>query len=150
MNILYPLFAMAALTFFCMFRLGYMRFTAVRRKEVDFRFFRQYRDYDEPDDLRVMSRRRQSVRIARPFLRDNNHCLHYGDGVDSDSRSCVGVCWPSLHTQLHTPDIKYCASSFPRVRDQPGCADGLVDRCAAWSRTLRSKVEWQSLRSLSG
>jgi hypothetical protein len=56
MNILYPLFAMAALTFFCMFRLGYMRFTAVRRREVDFRFFRQYRDYDEPDDLRVMSR----------------------------------------------------------------------------------------------
>ena len=56
MNILYPVFAMAALTFFTAFRLGYLRFTAVRRKEIDPRFFRQYKDYDEPDNLRVMSR----------------------------------------------------------------------------------------------
>ncbi len=56
MNILYPVFAMAALTFFCMFRLGILRYSAVRRREIDFRFFRQYKDYEEPENLRVLSR----------------------------------------------------------------------------------------------
>lgn len=56
MNVLYPVFAMAALTFFCMTRLGYLRFSAIRRGEVDWRFFRLYKDYEEPDYLRVLSR----------------------------------------------------------------------------------------------
>jgi hypothetical protein len=56
MAILYPVFAMAALTFFCVSRLGYMRFTAVRRGEINYRFFRTYRDYEEPENLRILSR----------------------------------------------------------------------------------------------
>jgi len=56
MNIMYPVFAMAALTFFCMFRLGFLRLSAVRRREIDYRFFQQYKDYDEPENLRVLSR----------------------------------------------------------------------------------------------
>ena len=56
MSILYPVFAMAALTFFCMIRLGFLRYSAVRRGEIDFRFFRQYKDYEEPENLRVLSR----------------------------------------------------------------------------------------------
>ncbi len=56
MTILYPVFAMAALTFFCVARLGILRFSAVRRGEIDFRFFRQYKDYEEPEYLRVLSR----------------------------------------------------------------------------------------------
>jgi hypothetical protein len=55
-NIFYPLFAMFALTAFCLFRLARLRFTAVRKGEIDPRFFRLYRDADEPDQLRVHAR----------------------------------------------------------------------------------------------
>ena len=56
MNILYPVFALFALTAFCLFRLARLRFTAVRKGEIDPKFFRLYRDADEPDHLRVHSR----------------------------------------------------------------------------------------------
>ncbi len=56
MEILYPTFVLAGLTMFCMFRLGFLRFSAVRRGEIDGRYFRLYKDYEEPDYLRVLSR----------------------------------------------------------------------------------------------
>ncbi len=56
MSILYPVFAMAALTFFCVSRMGVLRYSAVRRGEIDGRFFRLYKDYEEPEHLRVISR----------------------------------------------------------------------------------------------
>jgi hypothetical protein len=55
-NILYPLFAMFALTAFCLFRLARLRFMAVRHGEIDPKFFRLYRDSDEPPTLRVHAR----------------------------------------------------------------------------------------------
>lgn len=56
MNILLPVFALFLLTVVCTFRLGYLRYTAVRRGEVDARYFRLYRGYEEPEKLRVHSR----------------------------------------------------------------------------------------------
>ena len=56
MTILLPIFAMAGLTFFCVFRLGFLRFSAIRRGAFDWRYFRLYTDYDEPEYLRVISR----------------------------------------------------------------------------------------------
>jgi hypothetical protein len=56
MTILYPTFALAGLTFICVFRLGLLRFSAIRSGEIDGRYFRLYRGYDEPADLRVLSR----------------------------------------------------------------------------------------------
>lgn len=56
MSILLPVFAMFLLTVVCVFRLGYLRYTAVRRGEVDARYFRLYRGYEEPENLRVHSR----------------------------------------------------------------------------------------------
>lgn len=56
MNILYPVLAMFALTAYCVFRLARLRFKAVSRGEIDPRFFRLYRNADEPDNLRVHSR----------------------------------------------------------------------------------------------
>lgn len=47
---------MAGLTFFCVFRLGFLRFSAIRRGEIDGRYFRLYKDYEEPEYLRVISR----------------------------------------------------------------------------------------------
>jgi len=56
MHVLYPAFAMMALTFFCLFRLGYLRMNAVRSGEIDPKFFRIYRGYEEPEKLAVYSR----------------------------------------------------------------------------------------------
>jgi len=56
MNILYPVFTMMALTMFCIARLGHLRYLAVRRGEVDPRFFSLYRGYEEPEKLAVYSR----------------------------------------------------------------------------------------------
>ena len=56
MRLLYPVFAMVALTFFCIGRLGFLRFAAVNRGEIDPRFFSLYRGYDEPEKLAAYSR----------------------------------------------------------------------------------------------
>ncbi len=56
MRILYPAFAMIALTIFCMVRLGLLRWVAVSRGEVDPRFFSLFRGYDEPQKLAAYSR----------------------------------------------------------------------------------------------
>ncbi len=56
MQILYPAFAMMALTIFCMVRLGLLRWAAVRTGEIDPKFFILYRGYEEPEKLAVYSR----------------------------------------------------------------------------------------------
>ena len=56
MSILYPAFALFALTMFCVMRLGFSRYRAVSSGRVDGRYFRDYRGYDEPEDLRIQSR----------------------------------------------------------------------------------------------
>ena len=56
MEILYPVFAMFTLTAFAILRLGIMRFVAVRKRDVNFHFFETYRDYEEPENLRIASR----------------------------------------------------------------------------------------------
>ncbi len=56
MNVLYPVFGMTGLTLFCMSRLGYLRFMAVKQGEVDPRFFSLYRGYEEPEKLAAYSR----------------------------------------------------------------------------------------------
>lgn len=56
MQILYPAFAMMALTIFCMVRLGLLRWAAVRTGEIDPKFFILFRDYEEPDKLAAYSR----------------------------------------------------------------------------------------------
>lgn len=56
MSILYPMLAMMGLTLFCIARLGYLRFVAVKQREVDPRFFSLYRGYEEPEKLAACSR----------------------------------------------------------------------------------------------
>ena len=56
MEILYPVFTLFVLTAFAILRLGIMRFLAVRKRDVDFHFFEAYRDYEEPENLRIASR----------------------------------------------------------------------------------------------
>lgn len=56
MQILYPAFAMIALTIYCMVRLGLLRWVAVRKGEIDPRFFILFRGYEEPAKLATYSR----------------------------------------------------------------------------------------------
>ena len=56
MNVFYPVFAMVGLTLFCLARLGFLRAAAVKRGEVDPRFFSLYRGYEEPEKLAAYSR----------------------------------------------------------------------------------------------
>lgn len=55
-NILYPPLVLIGLTFFCLFRLAYLRSRALSAGEISLGFFATYRGDDEPDKLRVHSR----------------------------------------------------------------------------------------------
>ena len=56
MEIIYPMFAMFALTMFVVFRMAYLRYTAATSEQINPRFFKAYRGYEEPEYLRVISR----------------------------------------------------------------------------------------------
>ena len=56
MPVLYPVFALFVLTAFSTLRLAYLRLTAVKKGEVDPKFYRDYQGYEEPMKLRVASR----------------------------------------------------------------------------------------------
>ncbi len=56
MAILWPVFALFALTTVLTFRLGFMRVAAVKRRDINPKFFRAFQGYDEPDFLRVPAR----------------------------------------------------------------------------------------------
>jgi hypothetical protein len=47
---------MAGLTFFCVIRMGVLRYGAVSRGEIDGRFYRLYKGGEEPEHLRVLTR----------------------------------------------------------------------------------------------
>ncbi|MGH7289754.1 MAG: MAPEG family protein, partial [Myxococcota bacterium] len=55
-QILYPAFALFALTLFVLNRMRSMRFAAVRSGEVSAGFYRAFQDGSEPEPLRVVSR----------------------------------------------------------------------------------------------
>ncbi len=55
-NKIYPAFAMMALTVIVMLRMVVSRFAAVKSGKIDPKFFRLYRDYEEPAELAVQTR----------------------------------------------------------------------------------------------
>ena len=55
-RILYPIFALAALTFCVLFRMGWLRNQAVRQRRVPIKFYRTYDVGHEPEDMRVLTR----------------------------------------------------------------------------------------------
>lgn len=103
MSILYPTFALAALTFFCAIRLGITRFDAVRRGEIDLRYFRSYRGYEEPENLRVMSRHVVNLHEA-PVLFYAITIIAYV--TDTVSTLILGLAWAYIalryvHSYIH-------------------------------------------------
>ena len=55
MNILYPAFAMFALTIFILLRMGFHRVSAIKNKKMSIKFFRDYSG-EQPEYLQVMER----------------------------------------------------------------------------------------------
>ncbi|MBJ6136996.1 MAPEG family protein [Marinobacter litoralis] len=58
--ILYPAFAMFVLTMTCIFRLGTLRFFAVRARKVRLSYYRTYNEGTQPDYLHLMARHVQN------------------------------------------------------------------------------------------
>lgn len=56
MNVLYPVFALTSLTLFCIGRLGYLRFVAVKQGQINPKFFTLFRGYEEPEKLAAYAR----------------------------------------------------------------------------------------------
>ena len=67
MNILYPIFAMLLLTLTVMMRMGYARYRAVIRREVDRHYYELYLG-KEPEHLRVLSRHLSNLLEIPPLF----------------------------------------------------------------------------------
>jgi hypothetical protein len=67
MAILYPVFAMMALTLAVMMHLGLSRYRAVVRREVDGRYYQVYQG-EEPKHLRVLSRHFSNLLETPPLF----------------------------------------------------------------------------------
>jgi hypothetical protein len=67
MNTLYPVFAMLALTLAVAARMGYARYTAISKKEVDGRYYVAYQG-NEPERLRVIARHFSNLLEVPPLF----------------------------------------------------------------------------------
>lgn len=56
MSILYAAAALFVVTAVCVFRLGYMRFGAIKSGAIDPRYFRSFQGFEEPEELHVAAR----------------------------------------------------------------------------------------------
>jgi len=67
MNILFPVFALLAMTLWVAARLGLARYRAVARREVDARYYKAYQG-EEPVHLRVLSRHFSNLLETPPLF----------------------------------------------------------------------------------
>ena len=103
MQVLYPVFAMFLLTTVVAFRLGGMRYAAVKKRTVDARYYRAYRDYEEPEHLRVLSRHLINL-FEQPVLFYLGIVIAYMTG--QTGVALVAVAWifvlfRYLHSYIH-------------------------------------------------
>lgn len=102
-QILYPAFALFYLTAFVLFRMGYLRFTAVSRGEMDPRFYRTYDEGQEPPHMRVVTRHFINL-FEMPLLFYVGTILAYVTGQGAPW--LVGCAWAYvalryLHSYVH-------------------------------------------------
>ncbi len=60
LDILYPAFAMFSLSLACLFSLGFLRFMAIRKREVKISYFRTYNEGTQPARLHLFARHVQN------------------------------------------------------------------------------------------
>jgi len=102
MNILFPVFAMLALTLGVMMRMGLARYRAVTRREVDHRYYEVYQG-EEPKHLRVLSRHFSNLMETPPLF--YVACI-MAFVTDQQSDLIIGLAWAYvglrlLHTVIH-------------------------------------------------
>ena len=102
MTVLYPIFAMLALTLAVMVRMGLARYRAVVRREVDHRYYEVYQG-EEPKHLRVLSRHFSNLVETPPLF--YVACL-VAFVTEQQSGLVIGLAWAYvalrfLHTYIH-------------------------------------------------
>ncbi len=103
MAILWPAFAMFALTMFVAFRLGALRWRAVRRRQVDPRFYKVYRGDGEPEDVAVVSRHLVNLYEA-PTLFYAGTAIAFTAGLPGALLPAIGWTYAGLrlvHSTIH-------------------------------------------------
>ena len=102
MTVLYPIFALLALTLAVMVRMGLARYRAVVRREVDHRYYEVYQG-EEPKHLRVLSRHFSNLVETPPLF--YVACL-VAFVTEQQSGLVIGLAWAYvalrfLHTYIH-------------------------------------------------
>jgi len=103
MTILWPAFALFALTMAVVFRLGTMRWRAVRRRQVDPRFYKIYRGDGEPEEIAVVSRHLVNLYEA-PTLFYVGTALAFAAGIAAAPLVALGWTYVGLrlvHSSIH-------------------------------------------------
>ena len=89
-----------SLTLIVAMRLGYLRWSAVAKREVDIRYFKSYDSFDEPENLRITSRHLINL-LEMPMLFYVVCILVYVTG--QSSALLVSLAWAYVAARLvHT------------------------------------------------
>ena len=103
MAILWPAFALFALTTLVVFRLASLRWRAVSRRQVDPRFYKIYRGEGEPEEVAVVSRHLVNLYEA-PTLFYAGTAIAFAAGQGGTALVALGWAYVSLrlvHSMIH-------------------------------------------------
>ncbi len=103
MTILWPAFALFALTMAIVFRLATLRFRAVRGRKVDPRFYKIYRGDGEPEEVAVVSRHLVNLYEA-PTLFYAATVIAFAAGIEATPLVALGWAFVGLrllHSSIH-------------------------------------------------
>jgi len=103
MTILWPAFALFALTMLVVFRLGGLRWRAVARRQVDPRFYKIYRGDGEPEEVAVVSRHLVNLYEA-PTLFYAGTAIAFAAGLGETALVALGWAYVGLrlvHSIIH-------------------------------------------------
>ena len=108
MSIVWPAFALVALTLLVVMRLARLRFAAVRAGRVDPRFYKLFRGADEPDDVAATARNLNNL-FEMPTLFYAGTAIAFAGQVAGTPLVALGwtyVALRYLHTAIHLTSNK--------------------------------------------
>lgn len=108
MSIVWPAFALVALTLLVVMRLARQRFAAARAGRVDPRFYKLFRGEGEPDDVAVTARNLNNL-FEMPTLFYAGTAIAFAGGIAGTPLVALGwtyVALRYLHTAIHLTSNK--------------------------------------------
>ena len=108
MAIVWPAFALVALTLLVVMRLARLRFAAVRAGRADPRFYKMFRGADEPDDVAATARNLNNL-FEMPTLFYAGTAIAFAGQVAGTPLVALGwtyVALRCLHTAIHLTSNK--------------------------------------------